>query len=70
MSDVQLTQDEKVAIALLRNTPEEIQKLARPDGTINLDDVHSYFYNLSRRLEFIRSRKKKEYIDVDKKENS
>ena len=66
MSTLELTKAENVALALLRNTPSEIQKLNRPDGTIGLDDLHQYFYSLARSLELATVRRRNEYIDINK----
>ena len=63
MADVELSPSEQIALALLRNTPPEIQKLSRPDGTINLEDLHTYFHTLSRKLEYAQVRRKTDYID-------
>jgi len=70
MATLELTKAEQIALALLRSTPSEIQKLNRSDGTINLDDLHSYFHALVRALDLAQVRRRNEYIDVDKKEIS
>ncbi len=66
MATIDLTQAENLALALLRNTPSEIAKVSRPDGTIALDDLHEYYYSLTRSLDLARIRRRKEYIDINK----
>ncbi len=66
MATIDLTQAENLALALLRNTPSEIAKVSRPDGTIGLDELHGYYYMLARKLEMAQVRRRKEYIDVNK----
>jgi hypothetical protein len=66
MEQYPISPDEQLALTLLRNTPTEIQKLARANGTINVTDLHQYFIRLARRLEFVRCRGTKDYIDVEK----
>ena len=68
--NTELSIAEQIALALLRNTPQEIQKIARPDGTINLDDLHDYYHSLVRKLDYARIRRRTEYIEVEKKENA
>jgi hypothetical protein len=68
MAEMELSIPEQTALALLRNTPQEIQKLARPDGTISLDTLYEYFQSLARKLEYAKIRRRNEYIDVEKKE--
>lgn len=68
MTPLELTHAENLALTLLRNTPSEIQKLNRSNGTIGLDDLHEYFHTLVRALDLAQVRRRNEYIDVDKKE--
>lgn len=63
-SAAQLTKDEQMALEMLKATGE-IQRIARPDGTVTLADLHQYFQALTRRLEFSQKRRKNDYIDVD-----
>jgi len=58
-----LTRDEQLALEMLKGTGE-IQKIARPDGTVNLADLGHYFQDLARRLEFSQKRRRGDYIDV------
>lgn len=65
MPTIELSPAENLALNLLRSSGE-IQKLSRPDGTINLDDLHQYFRTLTRKLEYALIRRRNEYIDVNK----
>jgi hypothetical protein len=58
-----LTKDEQLALEMLKATGE-IQRIARPDGTVSLGDLHQYFQDLTRHLEFSQKRRKGDYIDV------
>jgi hypothetical protein len=60
-----MTPIEQTAFNLLRNSPEEIQKVAQPNGTINLSDIHRYFKELSRKMEYAQIIRKNEYIDIE-----
>lgn len=62
---MELNEIEKVAFDMLRSQPEEIQKVAK-NGSIHIDDLHTYFYRLAFLLRA--SRKKFDVIDVEKKE--
>jgi len=65
MASANLTPIEMIAFTLLRNTPEEIQKIAQPNGTIHQDDIHRYFRDLARKLDYAQIRRKNEYIDIE-----
>lgn len=66
MAELVLSKAELRAITLLRNTPEEIQRIAKPDGTISIDDLYNFYVTLVRGMEQSRIRRKEEYIDVEK----
>jgi len=64
---MELTQAENLAFYLLRNAPEEMQKIARPDGSIPIDALHAYYTTLVRKLDLARTRRRQEYIDIEGK---
>jgi len=60
---ITLTKTEQLALEMLKASGE-IQKIARPDGTVALEDLHQYFQGFVRHLEFSRRRRKNDYIDI------
>ena len=66
MAELNLSKAEAQAFNLLRASPTELQKIARPDGTVSIDDLHNYFATLSRNMQYAQDRRRHEYIDVEK----
>jgi hypothetical protein len=62
-SSITLTNEEQLALNILKASGE-IQKIARPDGTVALEDLYGYFQDLARHLEFSQKRRRGNYIDV------
>lgn len=61
-----LTSSEQLALSLLQSNPGEIRKVVRQNGTINIDDLFLYYAKLTRELNYARSKRRNEYIDIKK----
>ena len=61
---MELSDVEKLALAMLQSQPNEIQKIAQ-NGNIQINDLHSYFIRLADQLVLSRKKRNNEIVDVE-----
>ena len=67
MSNLELSDSEKLAYQMITSTPDAVKQLATPDGGIGLNAMHAFMRNLVRKMELAEAKRRNTFVDVEVK---